>query len=309
MIDHVDTILRQVLLDEVPALRPSASTLATQDQVRFQAPDDAWRGELPNIVVNNTPVNALNVYLLDVREARKLRSNERIVEERDGVAVREPAPFRVDCHYLITAWSPIQTTPTLEPTFDEHRVLAQVLVALARRSPLAPTRVLSSAQLAQLPLRLQQEQLPTHVAPADGFPKLGELWAAMGAGARWKPGAYVVVTVPLTTEATVLGLPVTAVIADTGIEDAAPERLVVIGGTALDVRGGRSLALPGASVVLDAATGTVARTVADGDGRFVFAALVPGPYTLRGHTPGFAQAETRLVVPSSSGTHDLLFRT
>ena len=120
MIEHVDTILRQLLLTEVPALRPAPNTPATADQVRFQPPDEAWRGELKNIVVNTTPVNALNVYLLDLREARRLRSNERVVEQRNGVDMREPAPFRVECHYLVTAWSPVEETPSLEPTPDRH---------------------------------------------------------------------------------------------------------------------------------------------------------------------------------------------
>jgi hypothetical protein len=307
MIEHVDATLRQVLLDGVPALRPAEDTAATVDQVRFQVPDQAWEDERQNITVDSTPVNALNVFLLDLREARALRSNQRVVARRNGVSVSEPAPFRVDCHYLVTAWSPVEQTPPFEPTLDEHKLLAQVLAALAQHCPLKPRQVLRTADLANLPPELRDEALPMQVAPADGFPQLGELWAAMGRGGRWRPGAYVIVTVPLALEASVLGPPVTAVIADTSVEDGAPERLVVIGGTALDVRGGGAVGLPGADVVLESAAGSVLRTIADAQGRFTFGALTPGAYTLRGHAAGLAQAEASIAVPSPSGSHDLRF--
>lgn len=307
MIEHVDSILRQLLRTEVTALRLDPTKPAEEEQVRFQAPDDDWRGDLPNLNVGGTPVNALNVYLFDLREARRLRSNERIVEQRNGIDVREPAPFRVDCHYLITAWSPAEQTPALEPAVDEHVMLAQVLAALARRSPLSPARDLTSAQLAAIPQRLQRELLPTEVAPSEGFPKLGELWAAMGDDARWKPGAYLIVTVPLVSEATVVGPPVTAVIADTAIEAGGAERLVVIGGTALDQRGGGSVPLPGAAIAIESAAGVLARAIADDQGRFVFDGLTPGVYTLRGHAPGLAPASAPVTVPSPNGNHDLPF--
>ncbi len=308
MIQHVDRMLRQVLLDGVPALRPAANTLATADQIRFQAPDDAWNDDRRNILVDNTPVNVLDVYLIDVREARKLRSNERFADRSNGVAVSELAPFRVDCHYLVTAWSPVEQTPPLEPMLDEHALLAETLAALAQRRPLVPAQVLRTADLANLPESLRDESLPMQVAPADGFPHLGEFWTSMGRrGGRWRPGAYVVVTVPLPLDATVLGPPVTAAIADVAVEAGAAERLGVIGGTALDVRGGGARPLPGADVTLEYASGSVFRTIADDDGRFRFSALAPGAYTLHGHAAGLATATAPVVVPSSSGTYDLPF--
>lgn len=308
MIQHVDTMLRQVLLDGVPSLRPAPNTPAVAEQVHFQAPDDAWNDTRLTIVVDHVPVNVLDVYLVDVREARKLRTNERFVDERNGVAVSEPAPFRVDCHYLVTAWSPVDQTLPLEPTLDEHALLAEALAALAERRPLVPAQVLRSADLQKLPASLQDESLPMQVAPPEGVPHLGEFWTAMGRrGGRWRPAAYVVVTVPLPLGVTVLGPPVTAAIADTAVEGGAPERLVAIGGTALDVRGGGAQPLPGADVTLESASGSVFRAIADDEGRFMFTALAPGSYTLHGRAAGLAGATAPVVVPSPSGKYDLSF--
>ena len=52
------------------------------------------------------PVNANNVYLVDLSENRKFRSNERVRNFSNGVVTEEPAPVRMDFHYLVSAWSP-----------------------------------------------------------------------------------------------------------------------------------------------------------------------------------------------------------
>ncbi|HMN28756.1 MAG TPA: hypothetical protein PKE45_11455, partial [Caldilineaceae bacterium] len=45
---------------------------------------------------------------------------ERIRHFENGTAYDQPAPERLDCHYLISAWSPTDVTPQLEPILDEH---------------------------------------------------------------------------------------------------------------------------------------------------------------------------------------------
>src|SRR3954452_478151 len=108
VLDQVDELIRAVLLRDVP-------TLTSPDQVRFQPPDDDWR-----TAVANLGRSALSVYLVDLRENRALRDHEwRVVFEAGGPH-REVGPLRVDCHYLISAWSPATVTPALEPTLDEH---------------------------------------------------------------------------------------------------------------------------------------------------------------------------------------------
>src|SRR5919205_4122671 len=108
MLDHVDRMLQQLFLTHVPGL-----TIA--DQIGFQPPDQDWRAAL--VTLNNL---ALNVYLIELRENRRLRSNERTPEYNGGLVTQTPAPRRIDCHYLITAWS--GAVPQLHPTVEEHRL-------------------------------------------------------------------------------------------------------------------------------------------------------------------------------------------
>ena len=64
MIDQLDKVLRALLVKDVP--------LANDDQVRFDPPDDVWRGYVDGTLQDL----ALNVYLVEARENRKLRARE-----------------------------------------------------------------------------------------------------------------------------------------------------------------------------------------------------------------------------------------
>ena len=88
MLAHFDNLLRQLLISRVP-------TITDEAQVRFQPPDEDWRTYVSTLSVGGNPANALNVYLVDVRENRKLRSNERVreaVQQLDGIVREVPAP-------------------------------------------------------------------------------------------------------------------------------------------------------------------------------------------------------------------------
>src|SRR5438094_842473 len=126
MIHHLDNLLRHLFLAQI-------AEITSEDQVGFQPPDEEWRG-----YVTNLRLNALNVYLVDLRENRKLHSNERVRTVQNGIISETPAPRRVDCHYLITAWSPAQPGPAVEPTLDEHALLAAVTGVLMQNESLIP---------------------------------------------------------------------------------------------------------------------------------------------------------------------------
>ncbi len=64
MLAHFDNLLRQLLISRVP-------TITDEAQVRFQPPDEDWRTYVSTLSVGGNPANALNVYLVDVRENRK----------------------------------------------------------------------------------------------------------------------------------------------------------------------------------------------------------------------------------------------
>lgn len=98
MLNLLDNLLRKILMDNVSGLRevrPNQPPLpVTEDQVRFEPPDRQWRTSLGTL-----RRNALNVYLLDLHENRKLRSNERV----RSVAIEDERLYDGFFH-LLQAW-------------------------------------------------------------------------------------------------------------------------------------------------------------------------------------------------------------
>jgi hypothetical protein len=136
--------------------------------------------------VANLEGNALNIYLADLRENRQLRSNERVRAVHNGIVSETPAPRQVDCHYLITAWSPAEVTPAVAPTLDEHAMLAAVSGVLMRHESLVPREVYAPDPLpATFPLEIAEAELPAVVLPGEGFPKFADFWGTMGESCRW----------------------------------------------------------------------------------------------------------------------------
>jgi hypothetical protein len=202
MLDHLDNLIRHLLIAQI-------DEITTDTQVGFQPPDDDWR-----TFVSLQTTNVLNVYLFDLRENRKLRSNERIREVNDGVISEVPAPRRLDCHYLITAWSPAVVSPATEPTVDEHALLYKVSAVLTNSEPLIPRIVYDPDPLpVTFPQVIADAELPSVLLPAEGFPKYGEFWGTMGANHRWRPAIYYIVTLPLILTKEISGPMVTTRIA------------------------------------------------------------------------------------------------
>jgi 5-hydroxyisourate hydrolase-like protein (transthyretin family) len=310
MIDLLDNLMRDLLLAEV-------DSLTDEEQVRFQPPDEDWRTYVANLTVGGEPAMALNVYLVELRENRKLRSNERVRSiDENGYISEESAPARLDCHYLITAWSPAEPSPTVESTLDEHALLYDVVAAFFRASPLNPARVYpsGSAALNAWPERFREVDLPTLVAPVEGFAKLAEFWSAMGEDARWKPTLPLVVTVPVEL---VRGLPapmVTTRITEyrqTGRPETA-ETWIQIGGHVLDTThplpDGSPAPVDGAWVRLETLAGAALETTeTNARGRFAFSRLRPDQYRLRTVAVGLGEKVREVEVPTQTGEYDLHF--
>ncbi len=135
MIDLLDNLLQRLF-------RVSIAQLSADSQVRFQAPDQDWRQLVGNITdINGDPANSLNVYLVDLRENRRLRTNERERLTVGDDVLEAPPPRRVDCHYLISAWSPIAASAALDPTPDEHALLADMARVLGAHDELDPVAI------------------------------------------------------------------------------------------------------------------------------------------------------------------------
>lgn len=313
MIPHLDNAIRELLMQEVGALRPPPPPTppppVTEQQVRFQPPDEAWRNHVSTLGT----LLALNVYLVDLRENRKLRSNKRVRRFENGVVEDEPAPMRLDCHYLISAWSPTDPSPTAEPSVDEHLLLYEVSAVLVDNAPLNPSRIFppGSAALAAIPEAIRDLDLPTEVLPPEGFPKLAEFWGAMGTGALWKPVVYLIVTLPVEYSREIAGPMVTTRITEYRRSDHpdTAETFIKIGGHVLDATVDPPLPLANAWVQLESVGGEAMHTTrTDARGRFTFDRLQAGSYQLRWRAGDRPEPPPRAIeVPSPTGEYDLRF--
>jgi hypothetical protein len=85
MINHLDNLLRDMFVSQIrrdastgepifiPDPNAETDPILTSDDVGFRPPDNHWRDEVNTLGENDA---ALNIYLFDVRENRKLRTNE-----------------------------------------------------------------------------------------------------------------------------------------------------------------------------------------------------------------------------------------
>jgi hypothetical protein len=305
MLNLLDVLLRDVLL------AGSIPGLAGPQQIRFQPPDAALRTDVVNL-----GLPSLCVYLVDLRENRRLRSNERVPAMTNGDMGADPAPPRVDCHFLISAWSAVQPIPGVEPLLEEHLLLYQAAAVLMQAGEIGPGRnyLPGSARRLAWPLPFQTDVFPMAVLPPEGFSKLSEFWTTMGQNSPWKPTVYCVVTVPVALLREILGPMVTTTITDHRILD--PEAVsevgdvrLQIGGHVLDVANPLlPLPLARAWVLLEDPAGPVLQqTTTDASGRFIFTRLRQTSYRLRTGVEGRGTQSRLVDVPSSSGDYDLQF--
>jgi hypothetical protein len=252
-------------------------------QIGIAPPDDEWIED----VNAGTPRKALNIFLADLRENRQLRSVERIERTQQGIVLSEPAPMRVDAHYLITAWSPSEDRRT--KTLDEHEVLAEAAAVLVEVQIIA----------------VAGTELPTEILPADGFTKLAELWGTMGAKHRWKPAILLIVTIPVERRPRRAGPPVTTRLTEYRIDGESAELRVQIGGVLSDGLGnpvGRGW------VQLEEVGGAALQaTRTNAAGQFDFPGVEPGPYCLRARAEGRPEVVSTVTVPSPGGHYDIAF--
>ncbi len=293
MIDHLDNLLRHLFLARI-------GELTNDSQIGFQPPDKDWRDHVATLTAN-----ALNVYLVSLSENLKLRSNERLRDVQAGEVQETRAPRRLDCHYMITAWSPVAVSPLVEPTVDEHAMLYKVTAVLVNAEPLIPRRIYDPAPLPTgFPDVLADAELPTLVMAPETLPRMAEFWSTVDW--RWKPAVHLVVTLPVVLETQVTGSMVTTAVTEyrqAGSTEPA-EVWIRIGGTV--VTGTPPQPVAAAWVRLETPGGTPLATVTTGDdGRFTFGALGAGPYALRVRAAGFAEVTKNVQVPSAAGGYDV----
>jgi hypothetical protein len=161
MLHLLDQTLEAFLREEVPLP-------ARQIDVSFAAPDQDWGAKLSRPTVN--------LFLWDVRQnfAERMAGSD-LVEENGKKYRRSPSP-RVDCRYLVTAW-------TTEVS-DEHQLLGALLVAF-----------LSHAEIGAAHLRgplASVRPLPTMSVASPAETTSSDFWSAVGG--KLKPGLDLLVT-------------------------------------------------------------------------------------------------------------------
>ena len=304
-IDSLDLTLEELFRRRVTQLAPPLSS----QQIGFQPPDRNWRSVVKGLVTKL----ALNVYLVDLREHRGLRSTDKVrvpPAPQNGFVYEQVAPMRVECHYLVTAWSPAQSPDAR--TRLEHALISEVLGVLAGMPSLVPRRVfrLGDPVPNGFPGVFADSELPVTVTPAEGFPKLAEFWGTMTGSERpWKPAVYLVVTVPISLDESFTGTEVTTLFSEhrVGFEANGNETPIQIGGHVRDRWGNL---VRGAWVQLEPAGGgdVLQRTTSNDGGEFTFVRLDVGTYSLRSGGPdGGGVFVTPVDVPSRTGRYDLRF--
>lgn len=241
MLHLLDESLEAFLRAEVPLSQ-------RQVDVSFEAPDDEWGARVSKPTVN--------LFLWDVRKNMEEReSGMGLVEDEDGKKFRAPPKPRVDCRYLVTAW----TTDVK----DEHQLLGSLLTAFLTNHEIAPD-YLQGAYAAVRPIPTMKASLPNGDDNTD-------FWTALGG--QIKPGLDLVVTATVDLAPAVeAGPPVERY--EFGVTlDAAEAREVteIVGGETTDapegavVRSprGRSLVEPGGRFRVRARTGD--EVVVEGD--------------------------------------------
>jgi hypothetical protein len=175
MISFLNEMLRQLFLTAIN------DEITDSLQVSFEFPDEEFRSQ-----VKAQGRSALNVCLVDLRENRALAS---------PAAVTSASQRRVDCHYLISAWSP--ATRSVEPAMDEHALLYKAMSALMEAEPLVPRRIYNGKTIPKnFPAIFRDAEFPAVILPVERFPKVAEFWSG-SRGVHWKPSIHLVVTLPV----------------------------------------------------------------------------------------------------------------
>lgn len=292
MIAFLDNLLRHLFLARIQKLKKAA-------QIGFQPPNADWV-----TYVQGLHDLALNVYLVAFSENLQLRSNERTRDLQGRMVQDVRDPRRLDCHYMITAWSPATANPPLvEPALDEHTLLHQVATVLANAEPMVPRAIYAPSPLPKgFPEAIADAELPSILLWAQGFPGTVDLWNTMGQ--PWRPAVHLTVTLPLLYTSQEAGEMVTTTLTEYLQGGSAGEAEVQIGGHVLT--GTPPLPVAAAWVRLETPGGLPLQTAESGaDGRFLFAKLEARSYVLRVRAAGHPEATRAIKVPSPTGEYDV----
>lgn len=180
MLDDLDRSLRALLIDELPRV------IERIEPDGFDLKFDVPNRELKSRLTKPT----LNLYLYNIQENRDLRGRTWDQTRDNGsIATRRP-PVRLDCQYMVTAWS--------NEVEDEHRLLTGAARVLFR-NPTLPESALQGSLVDGYPIT-------TEVAQPMSLKDVVDIWSVLDNDLR--PSVRVTVTVPLEVDIEYLTPPV-----------------------------------------------------------------------------------------------------
>ena len=307
MIDALDNILADLIQSRVSALAADAS------QVGFEPPNQDWR-----TAVTNLNMKRLNIYLFDLRENLKLRSNERRREQQQNgwYSERDDRP-KLNCMYLVTAWSP--AAMGMEPIPEEHNLLYAVVEVLLRHRSIVVADVYGSGITIpsnrkldlDVPVLFRDQEFPIEVGLPDTMRDLGDFWSTMQG--VWRPALQLTVALPLFPLAQPFESPMVTTASADYRQQGEPESAEVwlsIGGHILAPKS--ALPVLGAYVEIQGLNPPVVQKIKHhlttaSDGRFLFSFLRAGDYRLQAVASGLGPVTRNLTLPSPTGEYDLQF--
>ena len=296
MINQLDEMIRHLLDTEL-----NAPVLAWTIDVAVRPPDNSWRS---SVNANGQP--AVNVYMVDVREARDRRSS-------DASRRPDPEPFLVNCHYIVSTWIPTSDPTFGTPTVVEDWLLGQCISVLANHSPINAGDIYGTALPVDLEPILADLDLSTQLLPPEGLATLADFWTGMGQGNTWHPSAHLVVTLPIVRSNLPVGPPVTTLHVSTSptvTTSTTPAELVV--DAAIDIGGsvrtpiGEPVAAAWIRLTDPVGTTTIQSATTDVDGRYRLVGLAPGGYRLTAGSSSHAPFDKTIEIPTVVGDYDLV---
>jgi hypothetical protein len=306
VIDPLDGMLRDLLQSRLAGfIGPT--------QIGFVSPNADWKA-----AVVAAGEERFNFYLYDMRENTTLRSNEWQTTQVQGQAtVNMPSP-RLDCTYLVTAWSPVAVTPLFDPAREEHDLLYNALAVFMRFRPLVAADVYAVPVPSGMDLltfeaaapALTAQPLPCQVASPDAVKEPTEFWTTMKVDSR--PSIRLTVTIPVVLDEPDATYPAVTTLTSRYAQlgsFGSTDVVLAIGGRVLRTAdqspvGGAWVQLVGKNPPAIAAVRQ--RAITDADGRFTFSRLPKGSYEIRAVAAGLGDKTfPPFDVPLTAGTYDV----
>jgi hypothetical protein len=169
MLNELDESLKTLLVQDLPRvmerLEPDGFDIS------FDVPNRDFRARLTR--------PTLSLYLYNIQENRDLRGRIWDVRRQNGSVTTRRPPVRLDCDYMVTAWS--------NEVEDEHRLLTGAARVLFR-NPVLPAEVLQGALSDDI-------EITTEVAQPESFKDVVDIWSVLDNDLH--PSVRVKVTIPL----------------------------------------------------------------------------------------------------------------